>query len=177
MTKSQIIAFITGSILIILFSWFVSLREGRYHGIPRFFAFEGLLALGLLNSMVWFKDPFSFPQIISWCLLILSIYYAADAFRLILRHGKPGLNFENTTRLVTTGLYHYIRHPMYGSLLFLGWGMFLKSCNIYTGILIIIIAISLFITCKIEEKEMIKKFGQEYKDYIYKTKMWIPRVV
>jgi len=173
----QLIAFIIGSILIVLFSWFVSIREGRYHGIPRFFAFEGLLALGLLNSMVWFKDPFSLHQIIAWCLLIFSIYYAVEAFRLILRHGKPGQNFENTTRLVTTGLYHYIRHPMYGSLLFLGWGMFLKSINLYTIILIVIISIALFITCKVEEKEMIRRYGKEYKDYMVKTKMWIPRVI
>jgi protein-S-isoprenylcysteine O-methyltransferase Ste14 len=117
-SNSQIIIFITGTILIMLFSWFVSLREQRYHGIPRFFAFEGLLALGLLNSPVWFKDPLSVLQILSWILFIFSIYYAFTAFNLFQRHGEPGRNFENTTRLVTTGLYHYVRHPMYGSLLF-----------------------------------------------------------
>ena len=177
MSNAQILIFISGSVLLILFSWFVSIREKRYHGIPRFFAFEGLLVLGLLNSPVWFKDPLSILQVISWFLLILSLYYAIAAFGLIFRHGKPVQNFENTTRLVTTGLYHFVRHPMYGSLLFLGWGGFLKDINLYTIILILIISIALFITCKAEEREMMKKFGDEYKVYMKKTKMWIPMMI
>ena len=105
------------------------------------------------------------------------MYYAFVAFSLLIRHGKPGRNFENTTRLVTTGLYHYVRHPMYGSLLFLGWGMFLKSINLGSIILIIIIIVALYITCKVEEKEMKKKFGEEYRVYMKETKMWVPGVV
>lgn len=173
-SNNQIIIFIAGTILIILFSWFVSLRERRYHGIPRFFAFEGLLALGLLNSPAWFKDPLSVLQILSWLLFIFSIYYAFTAFSLFQRHGKPGRNFENTTKLVTTGLYHYVRHPMYGSLLFFGWGIFLKSVTWQSFTIILIISVALFITCKVEEKEMLKKFGDEYVIYLTKTKMFIP---
>jgi protein-S-isoprenylcysteine O-methyltransferase Ste14 len=174
MTEYQLLVLIGGSIFIILFSWFVSLREHRYHGIPRFFAFEGLLLLGLLQSPVWFNNPLSILQIFSWLLLIISIYYAITAFNLFQRHGRPGRNFENTTKLVTTGLYRYVRHPMYGSLFILGIGMFLKSITWQSGILILIISVALFITCKIEEKEMIKKFGDDYRAYISITKMFIP---
>ena len=173
-SHTQIIVFIACTILIILFSWFVSLREHRYHGIPRFFAFEGLLLLGLLQSPVWFKDLLSIQQIFSWLFFILSLYYAFTAFGLFKRYGKPGRNFENTTKLVSSGLYHYIRHPMYGSLLILGLGMFLKSMTWYSFILFMIISVALFITCKVEEKEMLKKFGDEYRAYIFKTKMFIP---
>ena len=176
MMTNQLLLFFIGTILIILFSWFVSLREHRYHGIPRFFAFEGLLALGLLNSPVWFKDPLSILQITSWLLFIFSIYYAFTAFSLFQRHGKPGRNFENTTRLVTIGLYRYVRHPMYGSLLFLGWGIFLKSVTWQSFILILIISVALFITCKVEEKEMLKKFANDYESYLTKTKMFIPYI-
>ena len=96
------------------------------------------------------------------------------AFSLFQRHGKPGRNFENTTKLVKTGLYRYIRHPMYGSLLLLGLGMFLKSISWQSFIIMMIIIVALFITCKVEEREMLKKFGDEYKAYISKTKMFIP---
>lgn len=177
MTTSQFLIFIIGTTLIILFSWFVSLREKRYHGIPRFFAFEGLLLLGLLQWPVWFKDPLVLRQIFSWLFLLASVYYVIAAIILYHKHTSHGPNFENSTRLVTTGLYHYVRHPMYGSLLFLGWGMLLKSLTWQSIVLLGIITIALFITCKVEEKEMIKKFGGEYKDYMLKTKMWIPRVV
>ena len=177
MTRTQLLVFLIGTIIIILFSWFVSLREKRYHGIPRFFAFEGLLLLGLLQWPVWFNDPLVLRQIFSWLLLLASVSYVFFAVRIYLKRGKPGQNFENTTRLVTTGLYKYVRHPMYASLLFLGWGMFLKDINPISIVVIIIITIALFLTCKVEEKEMLKRFGEEYKNYMNKTKRWIPYII
>lgn len=177
LSKFQLIAFLIGTIFLILFSWFVSIREKRYHGIPRFFVFEGLLLLGLLQWQSWFKDPLILRQLASWLFLILSMYYVFTSVILYHRHTYHGQNFENSTKLVTTGLYKYVRHPMYASLLFLGWGMFLKSINLYTILLIVIITIALFITCKVEEKEMIKRFGEEYKSYMNKTKMWIPYII
>jgi protein-S-isoprenylcysteine O-methyltransferase Ste14 len=164
-------------VLIALFSWYVSLREKRYHGIPRFFVFEGLLYLGLVQSKVWFVDPASINQILSWIFLSLSIVYVIGAFRIYFRHTKPDMNFENSTRLVVTGLYKYVRHPMYGSLLFLGWGMFLKDISLLAAAIVVFISIAVYITCKVEEKEMILKFGDSYRYYMTKTKMWIPKVI
>lgn len=174
MSNNQLIAFIAGSIFIILFSWHLSIREGRLHGIPRFFAFEGLLALFLLNLPVWFRNPFSAPQVLSWLLFIMSVYYASTAFILFRLYGRHGRNFENTTQLVTSGLYRYVRHPMYGSLLFMAWGMFLKSISWQGLVIALITSIALFITAKVEEREMLKKFGEEYSTYRNKTKMFIP---
>jgi protein-S-isoprenylcysteine O-methyltransferase Ste14 len=177
MSSGQLIIFISGTIFIILFSWFVSLKDKRYHGIPRFFVFEGLLVLGMFQVKYWFNDPFCQRQIISWILLFGSIPYAVTPLVLFRRHGEHGKNFETTTKLVTRGLYKYIRHPMYASLLFLGWGMFLKDFSTVSIILIAVITIAVFVTCKMEEGEMIRKFGQEYKEYMMKTKMWIPWVI
>lgn len=177
MTDIQLIIFIFSTILIILFSWFVSLKEKRYHGIPRFFVFESLVILGLLQAKVWFDDPFSVRQIISWILLFGSIPYALGALILFHRHGKHGRNFENTTKLVTRGLYKYIRHPMYASLLFLGMGMFFKDINWISSVMIAVISLAVFLTCKVEEKEMILKFGKEYRIYMKKTRMWIPWMI
>lgn len=176
MSSNQLITFIAGSVLLVLVSWFVSIREKRYHGIPRFFAFEGLLLMGILQRKVWFQDPLSPLHIISWILLTACIIYVISAMLLYFRNAKPGVNFENSTRLVTTGLYKYVRHPMYASLLLLGWGMFFKEMNPITIVLICIITIALFFTCKVEEKEMILRFGVEYEEYMSSTKMWFPFV-
>jgi protein-S-isoprenylcysteine O-methyltransferase Ste14 len=177
MTPTKIIILAAATIFIILFSWFVSLKDKRYHGIPRFFVFEGLLVLGLFQAKYWFNEPFSAKQIISWILLFGSIPYAVTPLILFRRHGEHGKNFETTTKLVTRGLYKYIRHPMYASLLFLGWGMLLKDFNTISIILIVVITIAVFLTCKVEEREMMLKFGEEYKVYMKNTKMWIPFVV
>ncbi len=177
MSSAHLIIFFIATACLVAFSWLVSLREKRYHGIPRFFVFEGLLLLGLFQWPVWFNDPLALKQIFSWLFLLASAYYVIASIILYHRHASHGINFENSTKLVTTGLYKYIRHPMYASLLFLGWGMFSKDINAVTIIIITLVTIAVYITCKVEEKEMIARFGVEYRDYMKKTKMWIPYII
>jgi protein-S-isoprenylcysteine O-methyltransferase Ste14 len=162
--------------MIIFFSWWLSLKGKRYHGIPRFFAFESILALVLINAPYWFHHPFSPYQVVSWILLIASIPSAFFGFYLLLIHGRHKGNFEQTTILVEKGLYKYIRHPMYASLIFIGTGAFLKSVTLTTTILAMVNVIALFLTSLIEEKEMTIRFGDSYRQYMNRTKMFIPFV-
>ncbi len=102
-----------------------SLRVRRSHGFYRFFAFELLAALILLEVPIWFRDPFSIRQLVSYFFGAVSIGLAIEGFRLLRLVGKPtpdaagstNLGFENTTTLVTVGAYRWIRHPLYASLL------------------------------------------------------------
>ena len=71
-------------------------------------------------------------------------------------------------------MYKYIRHPIYSSVIPGVIGILLKDIG-YTQIIVTVtIFVFLVFTAKVEEKEMIKKFGSEYEDYIKKTKMFIP---
>ena len=168
---------ISGTILIILFSWFLSLRYKRYHGIARFFAFESVFILTLLNYRVWFNNPFSPVHIVSWLLLFLSIYVAISGYLLLKREGKPDSNFENTSLLVKSGIYGYIRHPLYLSIFLLGTGILLKDPEPVQLVLGIINLIAIYITARIEEGEMITKFGNDYIMYLKETKMFIPFIL
>lgn len=100
--------------------------------------------------------------------------FAGWGFLLLSIIGKPKGDLENTTKLVEVGLYRFIRHPLYASLLFLGTGIFLKNISIVTTTLAFINFIALIATAKREEKEMLEKFGEEYIMYMQKTKMFIP---
>lgn len=168
---------IAGTIFIILFSWFLSIRYKRYHGIARFFAFESVLILLLLNADHWFTDPFSPLQIVSWILLIFSIYPVTEGYILLKKKGKPTVNFENTSVLVRSGIYGRIRHPLYLSIFVFAAGVVLKDPGMPQVILGIVTLISIFITAKIEEGEMIAKFGREYREYMKQTKMFVPGVL
>ena len=168
---------ITGTIFIILFSWFLSIKYKRYHGIARFFAFESVFILVLLNYRVWFVNPFSPVQLISWFLLFFSIYVVMTGYLLLKRMGKPSINFENTSRLVKSGIYRYIRHPLYLSIFLLGTGIVLKDPAPIQILLGIINLIAVYITARIEENEMISRFGNEYKLYMTETKMFIPYIL
>ena len=160
-----------------------SLPVPRSHGFYRFFAWECILALFLLNVESWFRNPFSLPQIISWLLLIVSTFLVIHGVRLLRLIGRPDgtreeapmLGFEKTTTLVVEGMYRHIRHPLYSSLLFLAWGIFFKDVTSWAGVgLAAAATFFLAMTAKAEEGENIRFFGTAYQDYMRQTKMFVP---
>jgi protein-S-isoprenylcysteine O-methyltransferase Ste14 len=175
------IVFIVASIAIAWISR-ASLRDFRSHGFYRFLAWEAMLVLVLLNINYWFYEPFSAHQIIAWLLLIISLFPVIYGVQLLHQADKsesersdPSLmGFEKTTELVTTGIYRYIRHPLYSSLLFLTWGVFFKQPSWLGVCLAAMATLFLSITAKIEEAENIRFFGAAYQSYIKQSKMFIP---
>jgi protein-S-isoprenylcysteine O-methyltransferase Ste14 len=82
---------------------------------------------------------------------------------------------EATTRLVTQGVYHAIRHPLYASLLYLAWGIFFKSPSLLDGLVCAVAMAFLYATARADENECLVKFGPAYAQYMSTTKMF-PRV-
>jgi protein-S-isoprenylcysteine O-methyltransferase Ste14 len=152
----------------------VSILRPTRHGVFRLLAWESLLALVLVNSSNWFRDPFSPLQIGSWLLLAVSIYLAVEGIRLLRKVGKPRDELEDTTVLVQVGAYRFIRHPLYASLLFLGWGALLKDLSIIAAVLAVAATVFLVATAKVEEKRNLERFGDSYADYKNRTKMFVP---
>ncbi|MCK4606675.1 MAG: isoprenylcysteine carboxylmethyltransferase family protein [candidate division Zixibacteria bacterium] len=158
------------------------LRDLRSHGFYRFFAFESILALILLNIDYWFHEPFAPHQIVSWLLLTVSLFLVIHGFHLLRRVGKPDskrtdpllIDIEKTTALVTVGAYRYIRHPLYSSLLFVAWGVFFKQPSLASVCLAVITTFCLTITAKMEEAENVRFFGAAYRSYMKRTRMFIP---
>ncbi|MFC2066904.1 methyltransferase family protein [Chloroflexota bacterium] len=169
----KLIIFAIVSSGIVLLSW-KSMLNRRSHGFFRFFAFESILVLFLLNVEYWFRDPFSVSQVISWFLLVSSIILAVQGFYLLHEIGKPKYVIEDTTVLVNRGIYKYIRHPLYGSLLLLGWGIFFKNPSFLPGGLVLVATASLIATAIVEEAENVQKFGADYAAYMKTTKRLIP---
>lgn len=169
----KLIIFVVANAGILFVSW-KPLSNPRSHGFYRFFAFESILILILLNLEHWLSDPFSVHQIVSWLLLFVSIVLVAHGIYLLRVVGRPKSGIENTTTLVMVGAYKYIRHPLYGSLLFLAWGVFFKDVSLLGGILASVATAFLIVIAKMEEAENIQKFGAEYAAYMKTTRMFIP---
>lgn len=176
------IIFILLSIVMIVISR-QALKKPRSHGFYRFFAWEAILALFLMNAGAWFYEPFAWNQIIAWTLLILSLIPLALGVHSLRTRGKPVeqregdtslLGFEKTTALVTTGVYRYIRHPLYSSLFLLTWGIFFKSPSVIGVILAATSTVFLIATARADETECICFFGTPYQEYMKRTKMFIP---
>jgi protein-S-isoprenylcysteine O-methyltransferase Ste14 len=118
-------------------------------------------------------------------LLFTSLFLVLPGVRLLRQKGKanqqqrsePLLAFEKTTVLVTDGVYHFIRHPLYSSLLFLNWGIFFKDSSVWGVILAVAATVFLILTARAEEKEDIRYFGEAYREYMARTKMFVPYVL
>jgi protein-S-isoprenylcysteine O-methyltransferase Ste14 len=167
--------------MVLIISW-RALGNPRSHGFYRFFAFEACLILFILNMPFWFEKPLSLHQILSWILLIICIFTVLLGFLRLLKYGKPKVregsretySFEETSVLIRDGIYRYIRHPMYSSLIFFAWGAWLKHISLEATVTAIFASVASLLTAKIEERENLKTFGQAYRTYIDKTRMFIP---
>ncbi len=166
-----------------------SLKVPRSHGFYRFFAWECILALFFLNFIdvrQWFADPFSVRQLISWFLLMACFVPGVYGVHALRTRGKPDARrphdapliwIEKTTQLVTTGVFKYIRHPLYSSLLLLAWGVFFKHPSWVAGGVVLGATAFLLATAKVEEVENVRYFGAAYRPYMQHTKMFIPFVL
>jgi len=159
--------------------------KGLAHGFYRFIAWECMLGLFLLNMHAWYDDFYSPRQIVSGVLFFLSLLLVLSALVLLHWMGKrdakrddvPLLAFEKTTTLVTNGIYRFIRHPMYGSLMLFCWGLFFKHPSLAGATLAISASIFLIATSRVEEKENLNYFGEAYREYMKRTKRFIPFIL
>jgi len=110
----------------------------------------------------------SFLVYIGWIVWLLSLYFGFISFRTFKKRGdvKKGKSYIYTTKLVKDGPYAIIRHPQY-----LGGILFTISITLWTQVwlslvLSIIIIILTYQWTYSEDKNLIEKFGEDYKRYI-----------
>jgi methanethiol S-methyltransferase len=92
-----------------------------------------------------------------------------------------GLDFseesDSNEPLVVSGMYRYVRHPLYFALivLFVGYAMWVPDVRTFVlvgGMLFYIVVGSI-----LEERKLTQRYGEAYQAYCRKTKRWIPFVI
>jgi len=80
-------------------------------------------------------------------------------------------------RLVATGLYRYVRNPMYVAVLLLifGQGLLFGSIRVIEYGLVVWVGFFAFVVLY-EEPALYRKFGKEYEEYCARIPRWIPRL-
>ena len=139
-------------------------------------------ALFLLNGPHWIDDPFGPRQLVSWTLITVSAALALAGAHALRTYGQAGPQrnepelyaFERTSRLVTRGIYRYLRHPLYSSLLFLAWGVFLKRPGAAGLALAAAATLFLGLTARRDEAECRSYFGAAYDAYAARTPGFLP---
>ncbi len=89
----------------------------------------------------------------------------------------PTLNIMEDHKIVTTGLYRWIRHPMYG----IGFAFMLGTSILTDNWLnLLVTGLTLFVIyARIEQEEqmMIEHFGEDYRRYMILTGRLLPRLI
>ena len=152
------------SVVIRLFLWFVMIVGGAVYSLYKDW-----------DTSFFFNIPFHFLSALFGIIILKLAFNAAGNGGRELTKGRVGdaIPRMETNRLVTTGIYSCMRHPMlFGlTLLPLGWALLLGSP---TFIMLIAPMEMLFIIVMVivfEEMEVKRKFGEAYAHYRQKVPM------
>ena len=128
------------------------------------------IILTVYNLVPVYKLNWDILNILGVFLIILGIIFWVMAAL------KSRIDDEiKSNRLVTTGVYGLVRHPIYAAFLYAVTGLILIANNIYLLVLPVIYWIILTIAMiKTEEKWLTDKFGKSYIEYSRKVSRFVP---
>lgn len=139
-----------------------------------------LLVISQLLGIITILPIFLYAMLIQYigfviCIIAFGILIAA---RLNL-----GTNWANcyeyqikqNQELVTSGIYRFVRHPIYSGLVLLSIGAEMVASS-FLFIPAMVLFISAYYQARLEEKLLLKHFNREYDVYMSKTKRFIPFV-
>jgi protein-S-isoprenylcysteine O-methyltransferase Ste14 len=117
------------------------------------------------------KIPWNLVGIIPLFLGAALNLNADNAFKRYQTTVKP---FQESNALITDGVYHYSRHPMYLGFVLILVGLSLLLGSISPYIVVIVFAILMDVVfIKVEESMMEAKFQDEWEEYKSKVRRWI----
>jgi protein-S-isoprenylcysteine O-methyltransferase Ste14 len=146
-------------------------------------AFFGLWIVPAIYALTGFPAALDRPFIPA--IAILGVVTLCGALLLFYRsHADLGKNWSislqirNEHRLVTTGIYRFIRHPMYSSFFLLAVAQLMLLPNWFAGVTGLIgVAMLYAFRIRQEERMMMERFGAEYREYVAHTARLIPWLV
>ena len=93
-----------------------------------------------------------------YLIFIIAFIILIVAIRDLGKNLSPFPRPINNSKLVTSGIYRFSRHPMYYSLIFISIGVFIIKLSIYYLFLTISLALIIKFKIALEEKYLMNKF-------------------
>ena len=88
--------------------------------------------------------------------------------------GSTRLQIVEDQRLITDGVYGLVRHPLYLGDLLRNYGIVMVTSSLYGLLFMLAANLLLLARMRMEEDMLIGAFGDEYRDYMKRTKRLIP---
>jgi protein-S-isoprenylcysteine O-methyltransferase Ste14 len=108
---------------------------------------------------------------------VTGLIVAMMARRTLAGNWSRAVAFKEDHELITTGLYHYVRHPIYTGVLLIVLATALSVGTLSAGIGFAIIVLGIWFKLRAEEELLTKHFPKEYSAYKDRTKALIPYLV
>ncbi|MBN1920979.1 MAG: isoprenylcysteine carboxylmethyltransferase family protein [Anaerolineae bacterium] len=167
-------------------SWFVEQeavgREGLWSIVLRLLLFLWMVTAVVLYAVYppWFRVlTVPLPLWLRWVgagLALLSVPLLAWVHSALGRHWSTSLQFKTEHRLIQTGPYRWVRHPMYTVLFSFFIGLGLLSAHIVMLGLAALAVTVVGVRIPKEEAMMVAQFGEEYRTYMQHTGRLLPRL-
>lgn len=120
-------------------------------------------------------DPFYIYRLVGLIIFVVFSWLQVWAYKTMGKNYSQEVIISKKQELVTNGPYKIVRHPQYISQLISDLGAGIALASYFVVPMVIVVQIPLFILrAKLEEKLMMKKFGEQYKEYKKKTGFIIP---
>ena len=100
----------------------------------------------------------SFSYFAGFLIIIIALIILLVAIKDLGRNLSPFPRPLNNSNLVTTGIYRFTRHPMYYSLIFISFGVFITKLSIYYLFLSISLGLIIRFKIALEEQYLSNKF-------------------
>ena len=129
------------------------------------------------NLMDWSK--IGLPESARWLGVGIGLFCTFGIYWLFSSIGS-GISPTSATRkehkLVTHGIYHWIRHPLYtiGSSFIISFGM--MADNWFIAAFGVLAFTLMAVRTPKEEANLIEKFGDEYREYMKHTGRFLPKI-
>ncbi len=115
-------------------------------------------------------------NLVAALLAVAGLIVAILARRMLAGNWSRGVVIKEEHKLITTGPYRYIRHPIYFGGLLMVLGSALTFGTLSAGIGFLIIGLAFALKLRAEERILTERFSDEYEAYKRRTRALIPFV-
>ena len=137
------------------------------------------LILYLLSPPWWTWTAIPLGDLVKWSGIIIAIpplLYLVWVHQHLDTQWSIALELQEDHKLITSGPYRRVRHPMYLGIFIYTLGLILISSDILVALFF---GFSIWVNYRripSEEDMMIEEFGDEYRDYILRSGRLLPRL-
>ena len=102
------------------------------------------------------------------------LFLLAGSYFIFISHRIIFRETDKDVELVTRDVFSIVRHPMYFGSILLFFSFVILSNSVLALVVWILICVFYYFISRYEEKLLINKFGDKYKEYQKKVPMFIP---